>query len=238
MKDLSTPKSDQSNEFSLGTGGWFTKPEDSSSSGGIEFEDSDGTVRSSSSEDDSSEKGEDAVDAPKSSAPSIQCMYIQMEYCEKSTLRTVIDSELFHDKVRIWRLFREIVEGLAYIHQQGIIHRDLKVFLCLKCHRLFLYYLNAYFTNYVKPVNIFLDSDDHVKIGDFGLATSRPLTSLTTGAVDALDGTPRATPREKSSDVVSSSGQLTGEIGTALYVAPELKTGGFSFSPVLIMRRF
>lgn len=39
------------------------------------------------------------------------------------------------------------MEGLAHIHQQGMIHRDLK------------------------PVNIFLDSQDHVKIGDFGLAT-------------------------------------------------------------------
>lgn len=58
-------------------------------------------------------------------------MYIQMEYCEKSTLRTTIDSELFRDKARIWRLFREIVEGLAYIHQQGIIHRDLKVSRCI-----------------------------------------------------------------------------------------------------------
>lgn len=34
-----------------------------------------------------------------------------------------------------------------FLFHQGMIHRDLK------------------------PVNIFLDSDDHVKIGDFGLAT-------------------------------------------------------------------
>lgn len=49
---------------------------------------------------------------------------------------------------RCRRLFREIIEGLAHIHQQGMIHRDLK------------------------PVNIFIDSRDHVKIGDFGLATT------------------------------------------------------------------
>ncbi len=110
-------------------GGWFTKPEETSSSGGIEFEDSDGSISSSSEEESSKE--EDTVDAPSSSSPSLQCMYIQMEYCEKSTLRTAIDSELFHDKTRIWRLFREIVEGLAYIHQQGIIHRDLKVFIIM-----------------------------------------------------------------------------------------------------------
>lgn len=81
------------------------------------------------SDDDKSLKGQDTVDASNSSSSNLQCMYIQMEYCEKSTLRTAIDSELFIDKTRIWRLFREIVEGLAYIHQQGIIHRDLKVSL-------------------------------------------------------------------------------------------------------------
>ena len=91
-----------------------------------------------------------------------------MEYCENNTLRQLIDSgELFGKEDRIWRLFREIVEGLAHIHSkvnewvfgyfvllkgfsyvQGMIHRDLK------------------------PGNIFLDAAGHVKIGDFGLAMS------------------------------------------------------------------
>lgn len=85
----------------------------------------------------------------------IQFMYIQMEFCEKSTLRTAIDAGLHKESDRVWRLFREIVEGLAHIHQQGMIHRDLK------------------------PVNIFLDSNDHVKIGDFGLATTNIISRQT-----------------------------------------------------------
>ena len=52
----------------------------------------------------------------------------------------------------IWRLFRQILEGLAHIHSLSIVHRDLK------------------------PENIFISSSadgvDNVKIGDFGLATS------------------------------------------------------------------
>lgn len=84
----------------------------------------------------------------------IQVMYIQMEFCEKSTLRTAIDNGLYEDSERAWRLFREMVDGLAHIHQQGMMHRDLK------------------------PVNIFLDSNDHVKIGDFGLATTNILSTF------------------------------------------------------------
>lgn len=38
-------------------------------------------------------------------------MYIQMEFCEKSTLRSAIDNNLYLDEDRLWRLFREIVEG-------------------------------------------------------------------------------------------------------------------------------
>lgn len=71
---------------------------------------------------------------------------------------TAIDDNLYENTDRLWRLFREIAEGLSHIHQQGIIHRDLK------------------------PVNIFLDSHDQIKIGDFGLATTSFLALQAHGA--------------------------------------------------------
>ena len=78
-----------------------------------------------------------------------------MEFCDNQTLRSAIDNGLYKDTKRVWRMFREIIEGLLHIHSQGMIHRDLK------------------------PVNIFLDSSDQVKIGDFGLATTN--TKLDSG---------------------------------------------------------
>uniref|UniRef100_A0A674EFX9 non-specific serine/threonine protein kinase n=1 Tax=Salmo trutta TaxID=8032 RepID=A0A674EFX9_SALTR len=56
---------------------------------------------------------------------SVSQVSVYMEYCEKSTLRDTIDQGLHQDKSRLWRFFREILDGLAYIHQQGMIHRDL-----------------------------------------------------------------------------------------------------------------
>lgn len=72
-------------------------------------------------------------------------LYIQMEYCPR-TLRQVFESYSHLDKESAWHLFRQIVEGLAHIHGQGIIHRDLT------------------------PSNIFFDARNDIKIGDFGLA--------------------------------------------------------------------
>lgn len=57
----------------------------------------------------------------------LRILFIQMEYCEKSTLRNLIDSsKLLKNSRQIWRLFREILLGLQYIHQEGMIHRDIK----------------------------------------------------------------------------------------------------------------
>ncbi|XP_075700939.1 eIF-2-alpha kinase GCN2 [Rhinoderma darwinii] len=122
---------------------------------------------------------------------TVHYLYIQMEYCERSTLRDTIDQGLCLDNNRLWRLFREILDGLAYIHEQGMIHRDLK------------------------PVNIFLDSEDHVKIGDFGLATDHPAYKIESTQDEDKGYTDIAK--------VDPEGKLTGMVGTALYVSPEVQ---------------
>uniref|UniRef100_A0A8D0Q3N0 non-specific serine/threonine protein kinase n=2 Tax=Sus scrofa TaxID=9823 RepID=A0A8D0Q3N0_PIG len=80
-------------------------------------------------------------------------------------------------------------EAVHYLYIQGMIHRDLK------------------------PVNIFLDSDDHVKIGDFGLATDHLAFAADGKQDDTSDHLMKSDP----------SGHLTGMVGTALYVSPEVQ---------------
>eukprot|EP01087_Luapelamoeba_hula_P021459 TRINITY_DN7508_c0_g1_i2.p1 TRINITY_DN7508_c0_g1~~TRINITY_DN7508_c0_g1_i2.p1 ORF type:complete len:1685 (-),score=296.46 TRINITY_DN7508_c0_g1_i2:8-5062(-) len=113
-----------------------------------------------------------------------QILYIQMEYCPLNTLKQEIDKHPSEDQT--WRLFRQILEGLNHIHLQGIIHRDLK------------------------PVNIFLDANGDIKIGDFGLATT---------------GSNRVT----RSDITASfdlNSSLTVGIGTPIYCSPEQQKEG------------
>ncbi|RJE22601.1 protein kinase Gcn2 [Aspergillus sclerotialis] len=85
--------------------------------------------------------------------PVSSTLYIQMEYCEKHTLRDLISNGLYDDIDISWRLFRQILDGLSHIHGHGIIHRDLK------------------------PDNIFIDVANNPRIGDFGLATSGQFTT-------------------------------------------------------------
>ncbi|KAM7217902.1 Serine/threonine-protein kinase GCN2 [Rhypophila decipiens] len=122
-----------------------------------------------------------------STRPFRTIMYISMEYCEKRTLRDLISRNLSKETEEVWRLFRQVLEGLAHIHSLNIVHRDLK------------------------PENVFIsagpDGVDNVKIGDFGLAISgQSMLDKGTASTDA--------------------GDMTRSIGTAIYVAPEVRTGG------------
>lgn len=186
---------------SMGNTRWNAYISDSSSDSeyddgdGIEFVDSQGRVVKYDDDDDDEDEPNDSSEkdgkgdglvAPKKNT----ILYIQMEFCEKSTLRSAIDDDnLYENKERIKKLFREIVEGLSHIHQQGMIHRD------LKCE------------------NIFLDSKDHIKLGDFGLATTSVL---------ALQYQNNETNQSLQIPKMSYGDSRTGQVGTALYCAPEL----------------
>ncbi|XP_075783194.1 eIF-2-alpha kinase GCN2 isoform X2 [Pelodiscus sinensis] len=156
----------------------------------IIFDNEDENSKSPILDEECHQKNDQSKEESASVVQTVHYLYIQMEYCEKSTLRDTIDQGLYEDTSRLWRLFREILDGLAYIHEKGMIHRDLK------------------------PVNIFLDFDDHVKIGDFGLATDHPAYAADTKPGDHSDSQ-LAKP--------DPSGNLTGMVGTALYVSPEVQ---------------
>lgn len=61
--------------------------------------------------------GETPPVARKNPLKEIHFMYIQMEFCDNQTLRNAIDTGLYKDIKRVWRMFREIIEGLLHIHR-------------------------------------------------------------------------------------------------------------------------
>ncbi|KAK6541575.1 hypothetical protein TWF694_007378 [Orbilia ellipsospora] len=121
-------------------------------------------------------------------APMI--LYIQMEYCDKQTLRDAIDKDLFMRPDDYWQFLRQILDGLDYIHKKGIIHRDLK------------------------PENVFLSQTNMPRIGDFGLAASVGYHRPKSSPANAQPSTHKA---EDGNESV-----LTTQIGTRLYMAPEV----------------
>lgn len=85
------------------------------------------------------------------------------------TLRDLIQRHLWKDTEEVWRLFRQVLEGLVHIHGLNIVHRDLK------------------------PENVFIgvgpDGVNNVKIGDFGLATAGQfaIDKSVVGSMDTSD---------------------------------------------------
>lgn len=79
-------------------------------------------------------------------------------------------------------MFRQILQGLAHIHASAIVHRDLK------------------------PENIFIDYQNDVRIGDFGLARH---------------GDQASTTKDCEKEVYTS---FTKSVGTAFYIAPEARS--------------
>lgn len=91
-------------------------------------------------------------------------------------------------------LIRQVAEAMAYAHQHGVIHRDLK------------------------PQNILITTDGHPKVTDFGLAKSVEGDSNITASGQIL-GTPSYMPPEQAAGNISEIGPLSDvySLGAVLY---------------------
>nr|XP_027225033.1 serine/threonine-protein kinase PLK2-like [Penaeus vannamei] len=74
-------------------------------------------------------------------------VYIILENCARRSLVHVLKHRRTLTEPEVRYYMRQLAEGVAYVHQQQVIHRDLKL------------------------GNMFLTEDMVMKIGDFGLAT-------------------------------------------------------------------
>jgi len=71
--------------------------------------------------------------------------YLVMELVEGQTLAQCCSGQAL-EPVRVARIGAQLADALAYAHEQGVVHRD------------------------VKPGNVLLDAEDRVKLADFGIA--------------------------------------------------------------------
>src|ERR687891_1896767 len=94
-------------------------------------------------------------DAGKAEFDGRETSYIVMEYVPGGDLKELIDEKGRLPGPELARLGEEICAGLAHAHERGVIHRD------------------------IKPHNILLDENGHVKVTDFGIARALDTTQAT-----------------------------------------------------------
>ena len=73
-------------------------------------------------------------------------LYLVLEYCSGGSLQDMIDKSGVIPEDRLLQYLRGIVQSMAFLQSQNIAHHD------------------------IKPGNIFIDSHDRVKFGDFGIS--------------------------------------------------------------------
>ena len=115
-------------------------------------------------------------------------LFIQMEFCSGKTLKEYIDNKCLSTDEQKWKMIKEILEAVNYIHKNNLIHRDMK------------------------PGNIFLDKNNNIKLGDFGLArVSKKINN------ELLINT-----NNKLNTIIHNGNEImTYNIGTKYYCSPE-----------------
>ncbi len=134
--------------------------------------------------------------------------YLVMEYVQGKTLK-----ELIKEKGRLSpqvaaQITIRILSALQHAHQNGIIHRD------------------------IKPQNILVHADGHIKVSDFGIARMANSSTLTKG--DSVMGSVHYFSPEQASGQVAGVTSDLYSVGVVMY---EMLTGHVPFdgdSPVAV----
>jgi serine/threonine-protein kinase len=129
--------------------------------------------------------------------------YIVTEYVEGRSLWEIMKVEGRQPVSRVLDVARQLCDALAYLHHQGVVHRDLK------------------------PQNIILDSAGGVHLIDFGIALDRESPRITWGGFSALLGTPEYMAPEQILGKRGDGRTDVYALGTILY---EMLSGSLPYS--------
>ena len=137
-------------------------------------------------------------------------LYMVMEYLPGGDCFALLQSYGFLEEPMARWFCAETVLGLEYLHAQGIVHRD------------------------IKPQNMLITADGHVKLADFGLSAENPRDSAsasqtpddTTGGGPGSGSSVGSSSRPPPSIKRRQQQQAKSGVGTPDFLAPEILRHG------------
>lgn len=130
-------------------------------------------------------------------------IYVAMEYVEGTSLRAMIHEKHPLPTEKALDLARQICRALVYLHEQGVVHRDMK------------------------PENVLVTAEGQIKILDFGIALDESARRLTWMGFSSTVGTPDYMAPEQIRGRRGDPRTDVYALGTILY---EMLTGHLPYS--------